>query len=255
MIDTHCHLSYPALLNDLEGVLQRAADAGVTRMITIGTKLADCRSSLELAGRYPQVNCAVGVHPHHAEETGEEELAEVIAMFADPRVSAAGEMGLDYHYEFSPREAQRTVFRRQLDGARQAGRPLVLHCREANDECLAILKEHGGFAGVFHCFTGTMDEAKRILDAGYSIGITGIVTFKNAQYLRDIVRIVPADRLLVETDAPYLAPEPQRRQKNNEPSLIRHTYTAIARERAVSVAVLEGQTAANAVRLFGLPQP
>lgn len=256
MIDTHCHLSYAPLLEQIDAVLQRAAAAGVTRMITIGTRLADCIACRDLASRYPQIHCAVGIHPHHAAEASDEELAQVLAMFTDPLVRAAGEMGLDYHYDFSPRDAQQRVFHRQLDAARAegaGGKPLVLHCREANDTCLDILKEHGGFAGVFHCFTGTMAEARRILDAGYYIGITGIITFKNAAYLREIVRIVPADRLLVETDAPYLAPEPHRRQKNNEPALIAHTYAAIAREREVSLDTLESQTAANASRLFGVP--
>lgn len=252
MIDTHCHLSYAPLMDQIDAVLERAAAAGVTDMITIGTKLADCITCRDMAGRYRQVHCAVGIHPHHAGEASEEELAHVLAMFADPLVVAAGEMGLDYHYEFSPREAQQRVFRLQLDAARKAGKPLVLHCREANRVCLDILREQGNFRGVYHCFTGTMAEAREILDAGYYIGITGIVTFKNAAYLRDIARMVPADRLLIETDAPYLAPEPQRRQKNNEPALIRHIYALIARERSMSLSDLETQTAANVDRLFGI---
>lgn len=252
MIDTHCHLSYAPLFDQIDAVLQRAMAAGVTSMITIGTRLGDCITCRDLARRYPQIHCAVGIHPHHAGETNEDELAQVVAMFADPLVCAAGEMGLDYHYDFSPREAQQRVFHRQLDAARAADKPLVLHCREANSICLDILREQGGFRGVYHCFTGTMAEAHRILDAGYYVGITGIVTFKNAGYLREIARMVPANRLLIETDAPYLAPEPLRRQKNNEPALIKHTYALIAQERGVSLSELETQMAENARRLFGL---
>jgi TatD DNase family protein len=252
MIDTHCHLSYAPLLSQLDAVLDRAAASGVTRMITIGTRLADCITCRELAVRYPQIRCAVGIHPHHAGQVTEEELTHVMAMFTDPHVCAAGEMGLDYHYDFSPHDIQQRVFHRQLHAARSAGKPLVLHCREANAVCLDILRGQGHIPGVFHCFTGTMAEARRILDSGYYIGITGIVTFKNAAYLRDIARMMPADRLLIETDAPYLAPEPQRRQKSNEPSLIRHIYALIAQERGVTLGELEAQLDDNARRLFGL---
>lgn len=255
MFDTHCHLSYAPLYDQIDAVLQRAADAGVTRMLTVGTRLTEAKTSLELARRYPHIHCAVGVHPHYAAEATADELAEVCGMFADPLVLAVGEMGLDFHYEFSPRDAQQRVFESQLEAAARVGKPLVLHCREAIDPSLAILRNIPTLPGVFHCFTGTMDEAKRVLDAGYYIGITGVVTFKNADVLRDIARMIPADRLLLETDAPYLAPEPVRRQKNNEPALIAHVFRCVALLRGVSVDQLAAETTANAHKLFAIPLP
>lgn len=251
MIDTHCHLSYPPLYDRLEQLLAGARAAGVRHMITIGTRVADCVTCLELARKYPQISCAVGIHPHHADETSDEELDQVIAMFTDKDVCAAGEMGLDYYYDFSPRQRQQAAFERQVAAAKAAGKPVVIHSRESIDDCLAILKSSGTSAGVFHCFTGSMDEARKILDAGFYLGFTGIITFKNSGDLRDIVRMTPADRLLLETDAPYLAPEPVRRQKNNEPSLIVHTFRKAAEIRRVSQEELIAQTTANAARLFG----
>lgn len=252
MIDTHCHLSYGPLLEQIEQVIARAGEAGVGHMIAIGTRLNECVVSLELARKYPQITCSLGVHPHHAAECSEEELSQVVGMLGEARVVAAGEMGLDYHYDFAPRAAQLRVFERQIEAARAEGLPLVLHSRESVADCLAILKSHSAARGVFHCFTGTMDEAKHILDAGFHLGFTGIITFKNTQYLRDILAMVPADRLLLETDAPYLAPEPLRRQKNNEPSLIAHTFARAAVVRGVSTEELIATTTANARRLFAL---
>lgn len=252
MVDTHCHLSYAPLMNDLDAVLARAAQAGVKHMITIGTRLRDSVVCRDLAAKYPQISCAVGIHPHHAAEATADELDAVMAMFSDPLVIAAGEMGLDYHYEFAPREAQVKAFEAQIAAAVAANKPLVLHCREAIAESLAILKSFGYPRGVMHCYTGTMDEAKVVLDAGYSIGITGIVTFKNADYLRDIAKMVPIDRLLVETDAPYLSPEPHRRQKNCEPALIVHTYRRIAQLRGITEHTLADQVMTNTQNLFGV---
>lgn len=252
MIDTHCHLSYAPLLEQIDAVLDRADSAGVRHMLAIGTRLRDCEISRDLASRYPQISCAVGIHPHHAEETSDEELEQVIAMIASESVVAAGEMGLDYHYDFSPRQRQREVFERQLAAAQAAGKPVVLHSRESVDDSLAVLKSAGRVEGVFHCFTGNMGEARRILDAGFYLGFTGIITFKNTGYLREIVQMVPADRLLLETDAPFLAPEPHRRQKNNEPSLIPHTFAKAAEVRGETTERVVEQTTVNAVRLFGL---
>jgi TatD DNase family protein len=221
-------------------------------MITIGTRLEESHISIDLARRYDQVDCAVGIHPHYAAEASLDEHAAVCALFADDHVIACGEMGLDYHYDFSPRDAQRRGFEMQLDAARKTGKPLVLHSRESVDDCLAILRSHGGFRGVFHCFTGTEDEARKILDGGYYLGFTGIITFKNTDYLREIIRFCPADRLLLETDAPYLSPEPMRRQKVNEPSLVRYTYQRAAELRQTALAELIQLVQDNANRLLSL---
>ena len=251
MIDTHCHLSYPPLFDRLDDVLAHARAVGVGHLITIGTRLADSLTCRDLAVKYAQISCAVGIHPHHAAETSIADLDQIIAMFADDHVCAAGEMGLDYHYDFSPREQQLTAFERQVAGAKAAGKPVVIHSRESIDDCLAILKSSGTSAGVFHCFTGQVDEARKILDAGFYLGFTGIITFKKSDDLREIVKMVPGDRLLIETDAPYLAPEPFRRQKTNEPSLIVHTFRKAAELRGVSQSDFTAQTSANAARLFG----
>ncbi len=251
MIDTHCHLAYAALAEQLPQVLARAREAGLRHIITIGTKWDDAQASLRLAGQHDGVTCAVGIHPHHAEETTEDELDQVINMFSDPAVLAAGEMGLDYHYDFSPRDLQRRVFDRQIAAAVIAEKPLILHSRESVDDCLAILESHGNPPGVFHCFTGSKSEARRILDAGYYLGFTGVITFKKSDLLREVVASTPADRLLLETDAPYLAPEPLRRQKINEPALIAHTYRLAAQIRNTPLDALIRQLASNAAQLFG----
>ena len=253
MFDTHCHLSYPALFDNIAGVLQRAAAAGVTRMLTVGTRLADGEKCLALSRQYRHIFSAVGIHPHHAAEAMPEELLRVCSLFTDPLVVAAGEMGLDYHYDFSPRDLQRQFFEQQLQAAVNARKPVILHGRDAIGDCLAILKNFPAVGGVFHCFTGTLPEAREILDAGYYLGFTGVITFKNAQALREIVQFVPADRLIMETDAPYLSPEPMRRQKDNEPALIVHSFRKAAELRKLPLEQLITQTTANALRLFNLP--
>lgn len=254
MIDSHCHLCYAPLLDQIDAVLMRARAAGVRHMITIGTGLRECVVSVELAGKHADITCALGLHPHHAGECTDDELQQVIGMLGAARVVAAGEMGLDYHYDFAPKSAQLRVFEKQLEAAKQARLPLVLHSRESVSDCLSILKSHAMNNGVFHCFTGTMEEARQILDAGFYLGFTGIITFKNTQYLRDILAMVPSDRLLLETDAPYLSPEPMRRQKYNEPALIPHTFIRAAEVRGESLERLIEQTTANSRRLFRLDQ-
>ncbi len=250
MIDSHCHLTYAPLAAQIDAVLARAAAAGVTRMITIGTSAADAQLAVELSCAHPNIRCAVGIHPHHAADAAEQDLLAIEKTARRPEVLALGEMGLDYHYDFSPRPRQQEVFHRQLDIARCIGKPIVIHCREALDDCLAILKPFRGISADFHCFTGARDEARRILDAGHLIGLTGVVTFKRSDELCEIAAFIPDDRLLLETDAPYLAPEPMRRQKVNEPALIMHTASAIARLRGVSLQCLDELTSANAERFF-----
>jgi TatD DNase family protein len=255
MIDTHCHLTYEQLSSRLEGVLARAAAAGVERMITIGTSIADGRLAIALCRREPGIRCAVGLHPHHAASVTAEDLVALADLEGAEVVLALGEMGLDYHYDFSPRPRQQQVFIAQLELARQRGRPIVIHCREAVDDCLGILRDFEGIPALFHCFTGSREEAGRILDAGCLIGLTGAVTFKRSEQLREIAAFMPADRLVVETDAPYLSPEPFRRQRVNEPALVVHTAAAIAKARAVSLQEIDRITTANAERFFRWAAP
>lgn len=253
MIDSHCHLTYDPLSRQLGDVLVRAAAAGVDRMVTIGTSLPDCLKAIELARSHANIRCAVGIHPHHSAEASDGEVALLAEIQSDATVLALGEMGLDYHYDFSPRPRQRDIFVGQLELARKVGKPIVIHCREAIDDCLAILKDYSGIPAVFHCFTGFWHEARRILDRGYLLGFTGIVTYKNSGELRDIVRNTPMDRMLLETDSPYLAPEPERRRKFNEPALMKHTAAAIAGIKGLSVADLGRRIAANTEFFFRWP--
>lgn len=253
MIDSHCHLTYPQLASQLPLVMARAAEAGIRGMITIGTSLADARNAVELCRKMDNVRCVIGIHPHHSEEAADGDVAAIGELQKDSHVLALGEMGLDYHYDFSPRPRQKEIFVAQLELARSLGRPIVIHCREAMDDCLGILKSFATVPAVFHCFTGTPEEARRILDAGYLLGFTGAITFKKAEALREVVGFVPGDRMLIETDAPYLAPEPVRKQKVNEPALLVHTACAIANIRGISLEELDVLTTANVVRFFGWP--
>jgi TatD DNase family protein len=250
MIDTHCHLTDPRLFEQLEGVLGRAAAAGVSDIVTIGTHPADWDAALAVTKGRPNVRCAVGAHPNYCHEIEFEELGRLRRYFDSPAVVAVGEMGLDYHYDFAPRERQAKYFQAQLELARGAGLPVVIHCRDAVDDCLAILGAFNGVRAVFHCFTGTSREARRIWDAGHLIGFTGVVTFHNGQALREVAAEAPADRILVETDAPYLSPEPMRKQKINEPALVVHTAAAVAAARKISVAELGEVTRKNAMGFY-----
>lgn len=250
MIDSHCHLTYEQLHGQLEGVLSRAKAAGVSRIITIGTSAADAEKAIALCRRHENVRCAVGIHPHHAGEASEADLSALRRLEREPEVLALGEMGLDYHYDFAPRARQHEVFRAQLEHARQAGRPVVIHCREAVDDCLAIFDDFPDIWALFHCFTGTQAEARRILDRGYLIGFTGILTYRRSDELREVARFIPADQMVVETDAPYLSPEPVRKHKNNEPSFVVHTAAALARARGVTVEEVDRQTTENVLRFF-----
>jgi len=257
LIDSHAHLSFPELAGQLPDVWKRAASAGVGTIVTVGTGAADTRRAVEIARQAtsPAVHVAGGCHPHDAAKTTEDDLRRIAALAAEGCLVAWGEMGLDYHYDFSPRDAQRRAFADQLDRAAGAGLPGIIHSREAIDDTLAILDESGGeWAGrlVFHCFTGTADEARRVLDRGYLIGLTGVVTFRNAAALRETARLVPDDRLLIETDSPYMSPEPVRKQRPNEPALLVHTVRCLAGLRGASYESLAAATSANARRLFGL---
>jgi TatD DNase family protein len=252
MIDTHCHLTDPRLAVQLDVVLQRASAAGVARMITIGTSIDDDIKCVELCRGLPLVRCAIGVHPNHAGEVPIEDLPRLRELQFDPSVVALGEMGLDYHYD-TPRDRQRHVFQFQLELASELNRPAVIHCREATEDCLAMMRGFPAGRAVFHCFTGTREEAGKILDAGFMLGFTGAVTFKKSDEVRAALALTPVERLLVETDAPYLSPEPVRKQKTNEPAFVMHVAAVAAQVKNISIQELDRITSANAAGFFAWP--
>ena len=252
LIDSHCHLDFEALSADLDGVMARAAAAGVTGMVTISTRVENFSTYAELAERYENVWCSVGTHPHNAHEELHIEADDLVRLSAHPRCVAIGEAGLDYFYDNSPRDAQATGLRRHIAAARITGLPLVIHSRQADNDMAAILEDEAGqgaFPFVLHCFTAGMDLAQRALALGGYVSFSGIITFKNAEEIREVARIVPDDRYLVETDAPYLAPIPHRGQ-SNEPSFVRHTAEKLADIRGISLEQLGAETTANFGRLF-----
>jgi TatD DNase family protein len=251
MIDTHCHLTDPRLSGQLEDVIERARVAGVTRMITVGTDLEDDRAAIALCRGRENVRCAVGIHPNYTQDATLEDVPVLRELQTDASVVALGEMGLDYFHKFADRAHQARLFEAQLGLAAEVGRPVVIHSREAIDDTLAIMRNFPGVRAVFHCFTGTAEEAERILAAGYWISFTGPVTYKKNDGLREVVRRMPIDRLMVETDAPYLSPEPKRGQKTNEPALVMYTAAKVAEVRGVGLDELDRVTTENAARFFG----
>jgi TatD DNase family protein len=250
MIDSHCHLTDPRLFEQFDGVLSRAAAAGVTRMITVGTHPADDAAAIAVCRGRENLRCTVGVHPNYCHEVDFAEVPRLRELQLDPSVVALGEMGLDYHHNFADRARQRQFFEAQMQLAAEVDRAVVIHCREAVDDTLALMRDFPSVPAVFHCFTGTSDEARRIIEAGHLLGFTGVVTFKKNDDLRAAVRLTPRDRLLVETDAPYLTPEPMRKQKTNEPSFVVHTAAVVAKEWGVSLEELDAITTQNTLRFF-----
>lgn len=255
MIDSHCHLDTEKFADDLASVLERARAAGVTAMICIGSgsDVGSARSSVVLAGRETDVYASVGVHPHDVARMSEEDWAALGDLARAPRVVGIGETGLDYHYNYSPPEAQQAAFRRFVALARQVGRPVISHVREAHAEAAAILRDERAaeVGGVIHCFTGGVEDARAYLDLGHHLSFSGILTFKNADDIRAAARFAPADRILVETDAPYLAPIPHRGRRN-EPAYVAHTLETLAALRGVSPSELDRVTTENTRRLFAL---
>jgi TatD DNase family protein len=258
LIDSHCHLDFPDFAAELDGVVARARAAGIARMVTISTRVARQADLLAIAERFPDVFCSVGTHPHYAHEELDVSAADLVARTRHPKVVALGEAGLDYHYDNSPREAQERGFRTHIAAARETGLPLVIHAREADDDVARILEEEtgkGAFPAVLHCFTGGPDLARRAIAIGLFISFTGILTFKNSVALRTIAAELPADRILVETDAPYLAPG-RFRGKRNEPAYVVETAKVLAETRGVSFDTLAQQTTDNFFRLFAkVPRP
>ncbi len=252
LIDSHCHLDFPELATDESGVLARAKTAGVAGMLTIGTRLDQFEKVRAIAERHGNVWCSVGVHPHEAKEERQSTPYRLIEAARHPKVIGIGETGLDFYYEHSPRAEQAESFRAHIAASRQTGLPLIVHTRDADQETGDILEEEygkGAFPGLIHCFSSGPEVARRALAIGMFISISGIVTFKAAESLRTIVRDIPIDRLLVETDAPYLAPVP-RRGKTNEPAFVAHTAAKVAELKGVSVAEFEAATTENFFKLF-----
>jgi len=252
LIDSHCHLDFEALTADRDGVLARAAAAGVTGMVTISTHVEKFSTYAAIAEQYENIWCSVGTHPHHADEELHIQVDDLVRLSAHPRCVAIGEAGLDYFYDNAPREAQATGLRRHIAASRITGLPLVIHSRKCDDDMAAILTEEigqGAFPFVLHCFTAGQALARTALDLGGYISFSGIITFKNAEDIREVAKFVPADKFLVETDAPYLAPIPHRGQ-SNEPSFVRHTAEKVAEIRGVSLEQVGLETTANFARLF-----
>lgn len=252
LVDHHCHLDFPALAEQRDAVLSRAAAVGVGPLVTICTRIRRLPELLAIAGAHDNVFCSVGTHPHNAHEELDIAVEEIVRLAAHPKVVAIGEAGLDYYYKKSPPEAQADGFRRHIRAARQTGLPLEIHSRDADVDTARILEEehaHGPFPAILHCFTGGPELARRALALGLTISFSGVITFKKSDALRAIAAEVPLDRLLVETDAPFLAPEPFR-GKTNEPAHVVHTAAALADVKGVSAEVLAEATTANFHRLF-----
>ena len=253
LVDSHCHLDFDSLSEDLAGVRERAAAAGVGRMVTICTRVREFPRIRAIADACPEVFCTVGLHPHHAAEEPELDTEILVGHAACAKVVGIGETGLDFFYDNSPRAVQEEKFLCHIEACRRTGLPLVVHTRDADAEMAAILEREmaaGRFSGVLHCFSSGPELAARAIDLGLYISLSGIVTFKKADDLRDIVRSVPLERILVETDAPYLAPMPHR-GKTNEPSFVVHTAAQVAALKEIGEDELAEATTANFHRLFG----
>jgi TatD DNase family protein len=257
LIDSHCHLDFPDFASELDAVVARAEAAGIGRIVTISTRVRRHPQVLAVAERFAQVFCSVGTHPHNAHEEPDVTANELVDIARHPKVVAIGEAGLDYHYDNSPKDAQERGLRVHIAAARETKLPLVIHSRECDADMARILEQESGkgaFPAVLHCFTGGCDLAMRAIALGHYISFTGILTFKNSADLRAIAADLPADRILVETDAPYLAPLPFR-GKRNEPSFVVETAKVLAGARGVSADEIARQTTANFFRLFSkVPQ-
>lgn len=252
IVDSHCHLDFPDFAAELDAVVERARAAGVGRLVTIGTRIRRAGQVKAIAERYDDVFCSVGTHPHNAAEEIDVTLDELLREADHPKVVAIGEAGLDYHYDTAPREAQAAGFRLHIAAARQTGLPLVIHARDADEDTAAILEEEsakGAFPFVLHCFTAGQDLARRAVALGGYVSFSGILTFKTGAPLREIAASLPEDRLLVETDAPYLAPNPWR-GKRNEPSYVVETARILGETRGLSREDIAAVTTRNFFRLF-----
>ena len=255
LIDTHCHLTFLQLANDLNAVLARSVAAGVTGWLTVGTDPKQNCKAVELTGKFTNMYAAVGIHPHDAHDVTAETLTELKELARDEKVVALGETGLDFHYNHSSPSDQKRAFAAQLKIAKELNLPVIIHCREAFDETMEILDQYGrDIRGVvFHCFSGSAVQAKIVLDYGFYVSFTGVVTFKNADLIRKAAEIVPTDRLMLETDCPYMSPEPMRKQKINEPALMVHTAKYLAELKQMELTDFTDAVTATSKSFFDLP--
>lgn len=252
LIDTHCHIYYKDFLPDWDDMLKRASDSGVRGMIVVGADLESSRQAIDIASRYENIFCTVGIHPHDTEGVDDAALNSIRELSAHPKCVAIGEIGLDFYRNHSPRKDQEDLFARLLRMAAELDKPVVIHDRDAHNETLSMIHGAGIKKGVMHCFSGDMEFAKQCLDQGLYISIPGTVTYPSNEQLRDVVRSVPVERLLLETDCPYLSPVPHR-GKRNEPSYTRITAEKVAELRGLTVDDVARITTMNAGRLFGIP--
>jgi len=258
-IDSHAHIDFPQFADDREAMLQRAREVGISTLLAIGTGPGPEKldAAIPFAEQYDWIYTTVGIHPHEAKEVTQSHLDELAHLAQHRKVIAWGEIGLDYFYDRSPRDTQVTVFRQQMELARAAKLPVIIHCRDAWDDCLAQLEQHWrpiGLGGILHCFTGTLAHAQRGLDLGFYISFAGNSTYPKTQNLRDVAREIPLDRILIETDSPYLAPQPYR-GKRNEPAYVVEVAKTLAAVRNLAPEEVAAATAANFRRLFGIARP
>jgi TatD DNase family protein len=252
LVDSHCHLDFPDFSAERDAVVARARAAGIGRMVTISTRVKKLPQIIAITEQFPEIFCSVGTHPHNAHEELDVDAKALAALSKHPKIVAIGEAGLDYHYDNSPRDVQTQSFRQHIAAARETGLPLVIHSRDCDADMAAILREESGkgaFPAVLHCFTGGRDLAFAAIELGHYVSFTGILTFKRSEDLRTIAAALPADRILVETDAPYLAPLPFR-GKRNEPAYVVETAKVLADVRGLSADELAHQTTENFFRLF-----
>ena len=257
LIDTHCHLTFEQLAWEIDHVVERSVAAGVTGWITVGTDSQQSRKAVEMAERFENMYAAVGVHPHEAKDVTGETIAELKELAKSEKVVAIGETGLDFHYNFSAQLDQRRTFAAQLKIARELHLPVIIHCREAFEDTMDILGQfirlEGRLRGVvFHCFSGTAEQARTILDHGFYISLTGVVTFKNAGAIRRAAEIVPTDRLMLETDCPYMSPVPLRKRKINEPAFMIHTAQHLAELKEMDPTDFAREVTATSKSFFNL---
>jgi len=259
LIDSHAHIDFPQFAEDRDAVLERARVAGVTTLLAIGTGPGPEKldSALPFAEQHDWIYATVGIHPHEAKEVRPQHLEELARLAQHPKVIAWGEVGLDYYYDHSPREAQTRVFRDQMGLARRAKKPIIIHCRDAWTDCLNMLEEHWrptGLGGILHCFTSTLEDARRGIDMGFLISFAGNSTYPKTQNLRDVAKALPLKNILIETDAPYLAPQPYR-GKRNEPAYVAEVARTLATVRDLTTEEIAAATTENFRRFFGLARP
>ncbi len=254
LIDTHAHLTFEGLIEGVDAVVDRAREAGVSEIVTVATEPKDFHGVLDLCRGFSNVYGATGIHPHYAKETSEQNIRDLRYLCENEYIIAIGETGLDYHYQFSKKDAQVELFGRHLDIASEIDKPVLIHSREAMDETVEILDQYEGKlkAVVFHCFSGTAEEAKMLLDRGYYISFTGVVTFKNAETARQAAKVVPVERMMLETDCPFMSPVPMRKQKINEPALMVHTAKFIAELKDMDVEEFCDAVTETSLKFFGI---